>query len=421
MIVAIPQAQYLSAVANKMQDKCIDCRYCETAIACAKILYSTDCIGCGACATACQVSAISMVTRHVEEYVTIQLDDDKVTVPQGISIKAALLYAGYTITKYPDKGAVFVPCETGGCFACAVVVNDKKLVRSCITPVANGLKITTDTAVIAKHAPVRIVHGFQGHPVGGVGTPWQLKGYDYIECACFTAGCNFRCPQCQNWTTTYASTPEPLTPRDTATLMTATANRLNVDRLAISGGECTLNRRWLVSYIRELRKLNSNSGYRRRRRRIHVDTNASILTPDYIDELIAAGMTDIGIDIKGMTVDTFIKITNVHDRTLARRYLDTEWTAAKYVIDTYSERVFIGIGIPYNKSLISHQEIQKMGERIAAIDPDVQVCVLDYRPEFRRKSLHRPSREEMNTVHKILKSTGLNTVICQTIWGYIGP
>ena len=39
------------------------------------------------------------------------------------------------------------------------------------------------------------------------------------------------------------------------------------------------------------------------------------------------------------------------------------------------------VGIPYNKDLISLEEIGKMGEKIRKIDENVQVCVLDYRPQ----------------------------------------
>gem|GEM_PF-5972862 len=41
------------------------------------------------------------------------------------------------------------------------------------------------------YTPRRIVSGFMGHTVGGVGTPWHLEGVYYIEVACFASGCNF--------------------------------------------------------------------------------------------------------------------------------------------------------------------------------------------------------------------------------------
>jgi molybdenum cofactor biosynthesis enzyme MoaA len=37
-----------------------------------------------------------------------------------------------------------------------------------------------------------------------------------------------------------------------------------------------------------------------------VDTNGSILTYDYLDELVEAGMTDIGIDLKSLEDHTYI-------------------------------------------------------------------------------------------------------------------
>ena len=55
------------------------------------------------------------------------------------------------------------------------------------------------------------------------------------------------------------------------------------------------------------------------------------------------------------------------------------------------------------------------------IDPKIQVCALDYRPEFKRFDLQKPSYEEMLEVHKVLKVAGLKTVICQTERGHIGP
>jgi pyruvate formate lyase activating enzyme len=57
-----------------------------------------------------------------------------------------------------------------------------------------------------------------------------------------------------------------------------------VDRMAISGGECTLNRRWLVEYLGLLREQNPCT-------HLHVDTSGSILTSDYLDDLVQVGMT----------------------------------------------------------------------------------------------------------------------------------
>lgn len=400
-------------IAKKNPDKCRSCGFCDE-IACSSryVGYSDECTGCGACYLACPHKAIEMIDKPNGKSVSIKLDGDIFSVPERITIKKALELSGSKPCGYPGDGDMFTPCGTGGCWSCAVLV-DGELEPCCATAVREGMDINTRADVI----PKRPVHGWMGHAVGGVGTPWQLKrSYGFIEAACFTSGCNFRCPQCQNWTATYCGKEIAVTPREASMLMTDARKTYKVDRMAISGGECTLNRKWLIQYLQELKKRNPDQDAR-----FHVDTNGSILTGDYLDELVEAGMTDIGIDLKSLELDTFSRITGVDDKDLARKYLDTAWNAVKYLTDNYTDKVFLGIGIPYNKDLISLEEVRKMGEKINNIDEKVQVCVLDYRPAFRRRDLQRPEYEEMVNVWNLLTGTGLKTVICQTAGGHIGP
>jgi pyruvate formate lyase activating enzyme len=346
--------------------------------------------------------------------VSIELDGVSLEVQAGITVKKALEFNGYKVSKYPEPASLFTPCETGGCWSCAVEVNGQPQ-RACVTSVSDGQNIKT--VLPDNYVPRRIVTGFSGHAVGGVGTPWWLKsGGGYIETACFAAGCNFRCPQCQNWDITYQSQGKPLSPREAAERMTEARDKFGVDRMAISGGESTLNRRWLLEYVRELKQLNSDA-----KARIHVDTNGSILTKDYIDELVEAGMTDVGPDLKGFHLESFMRITGMEDQDLAERYHSTAWEAVRYLIEEYKDRVFIGVGIPYNRKLISVQEIGMMGEKLSKIDPELQVCVLDYRPEFKKLNLVKPSYDEMVEIHEVLSGKGLKTVVCQTKYGHIGP
>jgi pyruvate formate lyase activating enzyme len=339
---------------------------------------------------------------------SIEINGIAVEVPEGSSIKETLEALDFEITIFPSDEGLFMPCQTGGCWSCAVDI-DGELRPACVSKVQQGMKVKTSASNLT---PRRIVGGFMGHRVGGVGTPWWLKG-DYIEVACFTAGCNFCCPQCQNWLFTYMSTGNPSTPEEAARQMTATRKQFGVGRIAISGGECTLNRRWLVQYLSHLSNLNPGAC-------LHVDTNGSILTNDYLDDLVEAGMTDIGIDLKALRISTFQEITGLVDSALASRYMETAWKAVKYLHDNHP-MVFIGIGIPYNKDLIGLEEIAEMGRRIAEIDPWLQVCALDYRPEFKRPDLTRPSYWEMFQAYGVLRDSGLESVICQTEKGIIGP
>ncbi|NIN51823.1 MAG: radical SAM protein [Nitrososphaeria archaeon] len=403
-------------VAQKLEDRCRNSNFCENNLPCSGI---NSCIGCGVCVDACPYEA--RVLKYVEqdrEYVKVWIDGEAHVLPERITILRALEMLGFKVSRYPGDGDIYAPCRTGGCWACAVIINGQ-LKPSCTTSIYNEAKIVTGRNEKG-YVPFRLVSGFHGHSVGGVGTPHWIKPRGvtmrYIEVACFAHGCILRCPTCQNWEVTYSSSLKPLSPIQAARLMTAARMKYGVDRLAISGGECTLNRRWLLDYIRELRALNQEE-----KARIHVDTNAVVLTEDYINELVEAGMTDIGPDVKALRLETFLKISRLNDKELANKLLTTEWKALKYLLDKYWGKIFIGIGIPYNPMLISMEEVREIGERIAGWEPNVQVCALDYRPEFRRRDISKPSYGNMVKVKQILEKSGLRCVICQTEYGHVGP
>jgi pyruvate formate lyase activating enzyme len=341
------------------------------------------------------------------------VNGQQIQVPGSQTVLHVLESIGYTITAFPREEAIFAPCQTGGCFSCAVQI-DRKLAPSCITPIRDGMTIEVDNTGIT---PKRVVSGFQAHYIGGVGTPKDLKAQSplgFLEVACFSSGCLYRCTTCQNWQITYLSNAPPLTPQSASRRLTEIRHRYNVDRMAISGGESTLNRQWLIEFIENLHKLNTDQDAR-----IHIDTNAAILTPDYIDDLVEAGMTDIGPDLKGARLETFMKITRATDENLANKYLTTSWDAVKYILDYYADEVFIGVGIPYNNTFMSFEELFEIGNTLMKWDPNLQITVLDYRPEFRAQTLKRPSYQEMVQIKDLLKGIGLKMVICQTYQGHI--
>ena len=404
------------------EERCTECGFCQEYFVCpgmgrpALERDPSRCVGCGVCYLACPHEAVvELEDEAPRQTVRITVDGEPHEVPERITIRTALELLGFNIARFPGEEGLFVPCETGGCFSCAVEA-DGEITPACTTPVREGMSIRL---IEPGQKLLRRVSGFQPHPVGGVGTPWWLKKRGrYIEVACFAHGCNLRCPQCQNYHVTYDNVTKPMTPEEAARRLTALRRLYNVDRMAISGGEPTLNRAWLVAFFKALRRFNRDE-----KARFHLDTNATILTPDYIDELVLeAGITDIGPDVKGLRVETFMHITGLKDRELAKRYLTNEWRAVKYILDHYyPDEVFMGIGIPYNPALMSLEELRDIGDRIASMDPDVQVCLLDYFPEFRRWDIERPSLEAMMEARAVLVEAGLRTVIAQTAYGHIGP
>ena len=410
-------------ICRRKPEECQECGFCTEYFCCPGVgrpsieRFETACVDCGVCYLACPYMAVERVKDTLpRKEVKITVDGNRFIVPERTTIKRALELLGLEFGKFPGEAKIFAPCETGGCYACALLV-DGKPKPACVTPVQEGM--TINLTLPKGYVPLRRVSGFQPHAVGGVGTPWWVKksGRHYVEVACFAHGCNLRCLQCQNYAVTYDNVTPPSTPSEAAEVLTAQRNKYGVDRMAISGGEPTLNRPWLIRFFQELHRLNPDPGAR-----LHLDTNATVLTPEYVDLLVGAGMTDIGPDLKGLRTETFMKITGVLDGKLAERYIKNAWAITKYVIDNhYPDSVFLGIGIPYNKHLITLDEIREMGQRIAALEPEVQVCLLDYFPTFRRLNMERPSVVEMRKARETLLEAGLKTVLAQTAIGHVGP
>ncbi len=401
---------------KRNEEKCLNCGFCERIIQCPS---PDECIGCESCFLGCPNEAIEKLQdKSDRKYIKIRVNGESFEVPERITVKRALELLGYKFGMFPGEGDFFTPCQTGGCYSCAVII-DGKLRPPCHTPIKQNIEIITEVDY-TEIPQLRIVSGYMAHSVGGVGTPYWLKPSlfspsRYIEVAVFSHGCNLRCRQCQNFSVAYGSDHEPVEPDYAATMLSAFRDRFQVDRMAISGGEPTLNRYWLIKFFKRLKESNPDE-----KARLHLDTNATILTPDYLDELFEAGVTDIGPDLKGSRVETFMNITNIMDYDLAKKYLTTSWNAVKYIVDNY-DHVFIGVGIPYNSAWMSFDELREIGDRLVKIDENIQVCALDYRPIFRRRDIRIPSVAEMLKVKTVLESTGLKIVLVQTQQGHFGP
>lgn len=412
-------------IAKRVLEKCINCNICEKHVNCPKgnlknVIETDTCIGCGACVITCPQEALILkdVYNKKNKVCTKEVFVNGNEVFASGTVKHALEAYGLKISKIPDfknqiNDQIFIPCDCGGCWACITLVNGR-YAPVCITPLKEGMKIETNDFT-GKYPVLRVISSFGAHSVGGVGTPYQLKNIKKpIEVIGYTHGCNLRCPQCQNFPIALTAGGNLLEANETSEILLGLKELHQVNRITLSGGESTLNRKWLIEVIKQIKFQNKDV-------KIHVDTNGTILTLDYIDDLVKAGMTDIGIDLKSMDVSTYMHITGLLDEKVAEKYLKTSWKAVEYIIDNYLENIFIGIGIPYNKSLISKKEVQKMGKKIFKLKSDVQVCVLDYRPEFRRKDLVKPSFNEMIEIKNILNNEGLETVIIQTSEGHFGP
>jgi predicted molibdopterin-dependent oxidoreductase YjgC len=79
------------------------------------------------------------------EAVDITVDGKKLTAREGEKILSALLANGIIINRYTVKRqeprGLF--CGIGQCTDCAMIVNGKPNVRTCVTPVKEGMVIET--------------------------------------------------------------------------------------------------------------------------------------------------------------------------------------------------------------------------------------------------------------------------------------
>jgi len=403
-------------IAKRIMEKCRECNICRDMVNCplgnTKFVIGTDrCTGCGSCVLSCPEEAI-VFHEPPKDKIKVFVNG-KEAMASG-TVKNALISSNIKISKFnADEESISMPCECGGCWTCLALVNGR-YAPICITPLKEGMKIETKSQNVYIPA-LRVVSGFGVHTVGGVGTPYHLKKIKGpIEVVGFTHGCNLRCPQCQNFPVALTSKGHLMEAYEASQILLGMKEQYELDRITISGGESTLNRKWLIDLIKLIREHDKNV-------RIHIDTNGTILTSDYIDELVESGMTDIGIDLKSWDLLTYMKITGLKDKLVAEKYLETSWNAVKYIINNYFDKIFLGIGIPYNKALISKNEIQKISKKIFELKPNVQICVLDYRPEFKRKNLFKPSVMEMMEIKELLNLTGLEKVIVQTTEGHFGP
>jgi pyruvate formate lyase activating enzyme len=307
-----------------------------------------------------------------------------------VSVLDALRELGRVASDAGLQEEIFQPlCGTGGCWNCAVLI-DGMLARSCVTPLREEMEIITGPEIYQLTEPLRIVTLMRPPP--------------HYHPSVFTHGCNYGCDLCHNWEMTFSSNGRAMSPAETVPRL-----NLNPEQdywVGISGGEPTLNRKWLVELVRVLRQ-EIPDGH------IQLDTNASLLTSDYIDELAASGITDISPDLKAHRLDTFMKICGIRSRNIAQQYMETSWNAVRYLNDTYREKIFMAVSLPCHPRIHSKAELEETARTIAKINPEMPISLIEYQPAFRLRDWPSLSSAVMDQARQIMESAGLQKVIVQ--------
>jgi len=81
--------------------------------------------------------------------VTIEVNGQPIPALEGEPIAASLLAAGYKVFRYTVKKGEprGVYCAIGRCTDCVMTVDGRPNVRTCITPVVDGMKIKTQAGL----------------------------------------------------------------------------------------------------------------------------------------------------------------------------------------------------------------------------------------------------------------------------------
>jgi succinate dehydrogenase/fumarate reductase-like Fe-S protein len=81
--------------------------------------------------------------RNPSSLVNIYFEERKFKIEENLTIASALMLQGITALGYShrlrDPRGYF--CGTGRCFSCAMTVNGKRNIRTCMTRVENDMKI----------------------------------------------------------------------------------------------------------------------------------------------------------------------------------------------------------------------------------------------------------------------------------------
>lgn len=371
----------------KRDSGCIDCKFCTYFISCPT--NGEYCLGCGICVKGCPTGSRKLVPCQIEKpAIKVTVDGVNYSVPSRVTVLKVLELLGKAEPKHTESF-----CHNGSCFNCAVLINGKPA-RSCCTEILENMEIITDQDEIENHPPSRLI--------SNINSPMHKDALSI-----FTHGCNLACDFCHNWDITFSNVGKALTPEEVIFYIEPELKSKNVSRVGISGGEPTLNRRWLIEFIEGLYS-------KRKNLRVQLDTNATILTPDYIDELYEAGLTDISPDIKALEIDTFMKVTGIDNNELAGSYLRQNWQAIEYIADKYADKLYCVIGIPYHSEFMSLDELHAIGKKIYEMNSNLDINFIPYQPAFRARGAQDfTSADDIMELKSILTKAGLKKVWCQ--------
>lgn len=218
----------------------------------------------------------------------------------------------------------------------------------------------------------------------------------------FTAGCNYKCLNCQNWTISqypdnseisYGEIRGYVDPGELAKecleqLSSLEAKLMNVDRIFFSGGESAIHLPYVEKIVEEARKLDPAT-------KVNFDTNG-FLTKESLKRVLNF-TTSITFDIKAYSDEIHRALTGCSVKPVLR---NTEHIARNAKEKLWEYRILVIPGI-------NEDDMEPLSEFLASIDKTLPVCFLAFRPNFVLEGHPGASYKLMERCVRIAREAGL--------------
>ena len=243
------------------------------------------------------------------------------------------------------------------------------------------------------------------HGVCMMGTPevasCQLHPAPPQSYTVFTAGCNFRCLNCQNWEIAHypsnnMSVKGPIPPDIIAQsgvkeIRSWSGQLIGADRFFFSGGSPTVSLPWIEDVIVHAKAIDSDI-------KVNFDTNGFPSKQSF--QRILSFSDSITFDIKAYNDEVHRSLTGAPVEPVLQNVEEM----ARHLDQLWEIRILI---IP---SIVDLPEIQAISEFLVSLDETLPICFLAFRPNYCLDLHPGPSEKLMREAVVVAQKNGLETV-----------
>jgi pyruvate formate lyase activating enzyme len=207
--------------------------------------------------------------------------------------------------------------------------------------------------------------------------------------------CNFRCRGCFS----FAREPigEPMRVEQLINLVKKSSSdyygNTPLEEAVITGGEPTLNRHYLVDLVSQLKEFVGD---------VVLDTNGYLLDDAYLDELIAAGLTEVMFDLKAWDEKLHEWYTGYSNKRILAN-IRNAYGKIKLVVNTV-----------YIPGIVDEPEIEHIARFLSEIDKrkEIDYRINRYNTNLSHEKISRnPYPEEIERAYSIVAKYMKNSVI----------